>query len=278
MPAQPVPSAYTRMLWKLIETHHTLTRLLSLEYERSGSHGRAQAGTTASLLSTESAQTGATASDADIPIESTPAALLVSEAQEREPEHIIPSFDPIPPGKLGTEIVKFAQTELARPVKEEFINGAPANFDREGHIKKYFIEGPRWKAETWDSYTEKHGGIGPAWCAAFVSFCWRSAHRGLGVELPFKLNAQCSVLWNEAHSTQRFIPKSSTPSPGDIVFLGSGESPGHVGIVEKVDSEGIIYIIEGNAGEKTDQMCRSRLIPGKPRYAKLMGFAAAELP
>lgn len=275
MPAQPMPSAYTRMLWKLIETHYTLTRLLSQELDHSG---RGQSGRTTDSGQTEAALPSASGSDADVPIESTPASLVVNESQEREPEHIIPSFDPIPPGKLGTEIVKFAQTELARPVKEELVNGTPANFDREGHIKKYFIEGPRWKADTWDSYTAKHGGIGPAWCAAFVSFCWRSAHRALGVELPFKLNAQCSVLWQEAHDTQRFIPKSSTPSPGDIVFLGSGESPGHVGIVEKVDSDGIIYIIEGNAGEKTDQMCRSRLIPGKPRYAKLMGFAAAELP
>lgn len=275
MPTQTLQSPYTRMLWRLIESHFTLTRLLAQEMESPGGSGKALPGSVPSGTSPRGAAAG---SDADVPIESTSPAMQVEDGQVREPEQIIPSFDAIPPGKLGAEIVRTAQHELARPVKEIYLKGTPANFDDEGHIKKYFVEGPRWKAETWESYVEKHDGVGPAWCAAFASFCWRSAHRSLGVELPLKLNAQCSSLWEQAHENDRFIPPTGTPSPGDIVFLGSSSSPGHVGIVEKIDDDGIIHIIEGNAGEKTDQLCRSRLVPGKPRYAKLMGFAAAEEP
>lgn len=270
MPSQTVLPPYSQMLWKLIDTNWTLTRLLANQLESPG-----RATKTPPLAGATPAQPAA-ASDADVPIEPTSPALQVEDGQVREPEQIIPSFDAIPPGKLGAEIVKTAQAELGRPVKETYLNGTPANFDEGGHIKKYFVEGPRWKEDTWESHKEKHKGIGPAWCAAFASFCWRTAHRSLGVELPLKLNAQCSVLWEQAHETGRFIPPTETPSPGDIVFLGSSSSPGHVGIVEKVDDDGIIYIIEGNAGENTDQLCRSRLIPGKPRYAKLMGFATAE--
>lgn len=269
MPTQTMSPPYSQMLWKLIDTNWTLTRLLVYQIESSGRANKAPA-------PTGTAEVPAKASDADLPIEPTSPSLQVGDEEVREPEQIIPSFDAIPPGKLGAEIVKIAQAELARPVKEKYLNGTPANCDDEGHIKRYFVEGPRWKEDTWESHREKHKGIGPAWCAAFASFCWRSAHRSLGVELPLKLNAQCSVLWEQAHETSRFVPPTDSPSPGDIVFLGSSSSPGHVGIVEKVGDDGIIYIIEGNAGENTDQLCRSRLVPGKPRYAKLMGFAAAE--
>lgn len=275
MPTHPQQlTPYGQMLCKLIDTTHTLAHLMQHEARvinaapTPAAHGHG-------VRTLPAAQSD---DSEDPPIQATDYSLHVGEGEVREQESIILSFDPLSPGKLGAEIVRVAQEELARPVKEEYTNGGPSNFDKGGHIKKYFVEGPRWKAETWESYKEKHGGNGPAWCAAFVSFCWRTAHRALGVELPLSLNAQCSELFARAEKAGRFIPRDGQPSPGDIVFLGSGPSPGHVGLVEKKDADGIIHIIEGNAGEKTDQLCRSRLIPGKPRYAKLIGFAAVDAP
>ncbi len=270
MPAQTL-SPYGQMLAKLIDTTRTLSRLMEREdlLERTTPAASGAQPAPGLLPACHDSE--------DPPIEATDYSLHVSDAQVREPEAIILSFDPIPPGKLGAEIVRVAQEELARPVLEEYVNGNPANFDKGGHIKKYFVEGPRWKAETWESYKAKHGS-GAAWCAAFASFCWRTAHRALGAELPLPLNAQCSELWAQAHTAGRFIPREGQPAPGDIVFLGSGPTPGHVGLVERKGEDGIIHIIEGNAGEKTDQLCRSRLIPGKPRYAKLLGFAAVDAP
>ena len=275
MPTQTEQPTYDLMLWKLVDTTWTLTRLLS---QVSAARSLVPPLPPAPLPNHQpgAAHPAGALRDDDIPMEPTSNVPQPGEGQLREPEQIIPSFDPVPPGKLGAEIVKLAQAELGRPVKEEYKGSTPANYDQAGHIKKYFVEGPRWKEETWHSHKEKHDGIGPAWCAAFVSYCWRGAHRSLGVELPLKLNAQCSVLWEQAHAIGRFLSPTLAPSPGDIVFLGSGSSPGHVGIVEKTGDDGIIYIIEGNAGENTDQLCRSRLIPGKPRYAKLMGFLTAE--
>lgn len=271
----PIPgqtlSPYGQMLAKLIDTTFTLSRLM----EREGLLAPPSPPSVSPW--SEPDHLPAPGDREDPPIEATDYSLHVDEEQVREPESIILSFDPIPPGKLGAEIVRIAQEELARPVLEVYVNGTPANFDQGGHIKKYFVEGPRWKAETWESYKVKHGN-GAAWCAAFASFCWRTAHRALGAELPLPLNAQCSELWTQAHKAGRFIPRDGQPSVGDIVFLGSGPTPGHVGLVERKGEDGILHIIEGNAGEKTDQLCRSRLIPGKPRYAKLLGFAAVEAP
>ncbi len=202
-----------RMLWQLVETTWSLTRMLAQTHARSP-------------------QLSGAAHGDDIPIEPTTNVPAVEEGQLRESEPIVPSFDPIPPGKLGAEVLKLALVELGRPVKEQYKGSTPSNVDSGGHIKKYFLEGPGWKDETWQSYTDKHGGIGPAWCAAFASFCWHTAHRSLGVLLPVKLNAQCSVLWQQAHQNGRFVPPTDKPRPGDMVFLGSGSSPGHVGLVE----------------------------------------------
>ncbi len=271
------PSPQEQMLWKLIESQWTLARLL--EQQMGAPDAQRTAAGPVHPTHSDSHVTSFSPSAAldDPPMEATDYSLRVGSAELREEESYVPSFDVVPAGKVGAEIVHVAQVELARPVVELYENGNPTNVDSGGHIKKYFLEGPRWKAETWDSYKAKHGA-GPAWCAAFASYCWRTAHRTLSVELPLSLNAQCSALWEQAKKTGRFIDKTGTPSPGDIVFLGSGPTPGHVGVVERKGDDGIIYIIEGNAGEKTDQLCRSRLIPGKPRYAKLMGFASVDAP
>lgn len=253
---------FDEMLWQLVETTWTLTRMVA---QRRAERPHSQA-----------THPAAGSHGEDIPVESTANVPHVGEGDLRESEPIIPSFDPLPPGKLGAEVLKLATAELGRPVKEQYKGSQPSNIDTGGHIKKYFIEGPCWKEEKWQSYTNDNHGIGPAWCAAFASFCWHGAHRALGVVLPVKLSAQCSVLCEQAKKVNRFIPPTEKPAPGDMVLLGSDGSPHHVGLVEKVDPDGIIHIIEGNAGENTDQLCRSRLIPGRPRYAKLVGFVSLE--
>lgn len=266
-------SRHGQMVYMLIETTARLSRLLDREELYTAAEPPPAGPTPPSELP------GSFAGE-DTPIEPADHNLNVGPHELLDPLPPVLSFDtePLPAGELGKKIVAIAQRELARGVKEVYVDGKPGNFDTGECIKKYFVEGPRWKADTWESRKLARGGIGDAWCAAFVSYCWRAAHDSYQLALPISLSASSGELFAQAQKTGRFIPRDGVPSFGDIVFLGSGSSPGHVALFESKSSDGTITIIEGNAGANCDQLCRSHLIPGKPRYERLMGFCAAEAP
>ena len=87
------------------------------------------------------------------------------------------------------------------------------------------------------------------WCAIFVSWCAdQCGYLDAGV-LPKMEGVRPYVDWFIERG--QWQGRDYEPSPGDIIFF-DWESDGladHVGIVEKVEN-GIIYTIEGNAGDR----------------------------
>ena len=87
------------------------------------------------------------------------------------------------------------------------------------------------------------------WCAIFVSWCAdQCGYLDAGV-LPKMEGVRPYVDWFKERG--QWQGRDYEPSPGDIIFF-DWESDGladHVGIVEKVEN-GIIYTIEGNAGDR----------------------------
>lgn len=88
------------------------------------------------------------------------------------------------------------------------------------------------------SSTGFHSG---AWCADFVYYCLTNA--GVVPEGYDSINhASCSSIASWARQTGRAFSDPSQAKPGDLLIMNS---EGHIGIVTKVDSEGI-HTIEGN--------------------------------
>ncbi len=86
------------------------------------------------------------------------------------------------------------------------------------------------------------------WCALFASWVWIKA--GVPLEGSTAEYGYSGTLytWAKEHGG-RVLPPSATPSPGDLVFYGSGPGPGeseHVGVVQRVFKDGRITTIEGN--------------------------------
>ena len=88
------------------------------------------------------------------------------------------------------------------------------------------------------SSTGFHSG---AWCADFVYYCLVNA--GVVPEGYDSINhAYCPSIASWARQTGRAFSDPSQAKPGDLLIMNS---EGHIGIVTKVDSEGI-HTIEGN--------------------------------
>ena len=87
------------------------------------------------------------------------------------------------------------------------------------------------------------------WCAIFVSWCAdQCGYLDAGV-LPKELNVIPYVEWFRERDQWQY--RDYEPSPGDLIFYdweGDGLAD-HVGIVERVE-DGIVYSIEGNAGDR----------------------------
>jgi len=83
-----------------------------------------------------------------------------------------------------------------------------------------------------------------AWCALFATWVWRQA----GVRIPSMAASNEPYLWAASH-THAYGPDTA-PRPGWMAFFGSGPQDTstslHVGIVEKVLSDGEITLINGN--------------------------------
>ena len=86
------------------------------------------------------------------------------------------------------------------------------------------------------------------WCAIFVSWCAdQCGYLDAGI-LPKELNVIPYVEWFRERDQWQYMDYE--PSPGDLIFYdweGDGLAD-HVGIVERVE-DGVIYSIEGNAGD-----------------------------
>jgi len=89
---------------------------------------------------------------------------------------------------------------------------------------------------------------GRAWCAGFVSYCFKQAALKLSIELPFRPSTGAKRLYNNVGASGKFV---ENPMPGDVVTWNRTQDPsrGHVGIVERYDgSNDILHTVEGNVG------------------------------
>jgi len=105
-----------------------------------------------------------------------------------------------------------------------------------GELKLRYREGPNNATK----YGAWYGSNHQPWCDMFVSWCaWKSGNQGaVGKQ------AVCQAHVNWFRKKGRW---GKTPRVGAIVFFAwHGVYSHHVGIVEKVNSDGSIYTIEGN--------------------------------
>lgn len=98
--------------------------------------------------------------------------------------------------------------------------------------------------------TGKEATNSASWCASFVSYCLLKANK----ELPFETSRGAKRLVSNCARAGREV---SVPIPGALIAwhrLGAGGVKtwrGHVGIIEKYDSEtDTLYTIEGNKNTK----------------------------
>ncbi|WP_380281702.1 CHAP domain-containing protein [Kitasatospora purpeofusca] len=85
------------------------------------------------------------------------------------------------------------------------------------------------------------------WCAAFAEWTWRRA----GIEAtPDVLAARGIGKWGREKGL--FHKRGAyTPKPGDLVIYGEpdGGTPGHVGVVAAVRTDGTLDTVDGNLGD-----------------------------
>lgn len=110
-------------------------------------------------------------------------------------------------------------------------------------------------------------GEGHAWCASFVSWCYKQASHDLGVPMPFPYSPGVRRLWNVLKAKGWDVDE---PLPGDLMFWtrgGRNSGLGHMGFSEYAH-DGLIQTIEGNHTAKVE-----RFHYEWKHEARLLGFA-----
>jgi hypothetical protein len=117
------------------------------------------------------------------------------------------------------------------------------------------------------------------WCSLFAAWVWQHA----GVPLPGQTAAYgysgSLYVWAREHGG-RVLPPSATPAPGDAIFYGTGPSESaHVGIVQRVYSDGRISEIDGN-DDRSEVGLAGPFLPSQAtaRGAHIYGYAQPPSP
>jgi hypothetical protein len=126
-------------------------------------------------------------------------------------------------GSVGQKIVALARGEIG--VKE-----SPPGSNNSPRIAQY------------RSATAGAPGPGP-WCAYFTS--WAAREAGVPVGPSGSGFGSVDALYAWAQKANKALPGSATPQPGDLIVWDE-----HIGIVEKVGSNGTIHTIEGNSSDQ----------------------------
>ena len=101
---------------------------------------------------------------------------------------------------------------------------------------------------------------GAAWCASFVSWCYKGNN---------VFGYQASVAGIRDRAGDKYKTKGSyIPKAGDVMIQKSNGAS-HTGIVERVDTDGTIHTIEGNA---SNQVKRVTYRVGSKGYNQISGF------
>ena len=92
---------------------------------------------------------------------------------------------------------------------------------------------------------------GEPWCAYFVSYIAKMAGAPIGSHGQGMGYVPNIISW--AKSTNRFVPSSGSPRPGDLILFSQ-----HVGIVESVNQDGSLTTIEGNSSNSVARRHHSK--------------------
>jgi lysozyme len=88
-----------------------------------------------------------------------------------------------------------------------------------------------------------NGAAGENWCMSFAQYCVKAAETATNQKSRIARSESCMQVWNNSPRELR----RSQPEPGSLViWQRNNSSSGHVGIVEKVNSDGTFTTIEGN--------------------------------
>jgi hypothetical protein len=156
---------------------------------------------------------------------------------------------------LGEEALRIAILEIG--------NGEVGGNNSGPHIAKY-------KGIADDGNPDDDG----AWCASFVGWCFETAARNLGVELPFRRSHGAKRIFQYIGDSGDYV---TMPAAGDVVCWDRGVKgswQGHIGIVEKIEN-GILYTVEGNVGRYPSIVRRFQ--HNMDLQTRLEGFARSPL-
>ena len=109
--------------------------------------------------------------------------------------------------------------------------------------------------KNYTEYGRWYGVINTEWCAMFVTWCARMAGIDSSIVPTACRTSQGYNFYierNRMYTREQIVRGQYTPKPGDIIYFKSGTSStlgSHVGLVKSY-SGGVIYTIEGNAGNK----------------------------
>lgn len=143
-------------------------------------------------------------------------------------------------GSVGERMVNLARAEFAKGVRE-----TPNGSNNSPDIARY--------------RTATVGAMsGAPWCAYFVSYIAKQAGVPIGPRGEGMGYVPSIISW--AKSTNKFVAPSGQARPGDLVLFSQ-----HIGIVERVNSDGSLVTIEGNHSNRVDRVNRSR--------SEIVGFA-----
>lgn len=118
------------------------------------------------------------------------------------------------------------------------------------------------------------GGIqGREWCATFAGYCIERAYTRMGLKAPMVRSASAKRLTKNVAALGVSFKDPHRAKPGDLVCWHRGLLgwQGHVGIVERVEEDGLIHTIEGNVGKFPAKVKRLVHDVSKER---LYGFAS----
>lgn len=108
-----------------------------------------------------------------------------------------------------------------------------------------YREGPRNNQTIFGEYT---GFQFQPWCGSYVKYCLDKSNV---VGEPSPVYTPAGVIGYR--NIGRWISRNGDPQPGDVVFFDFQRGPGlnpydtdHVGLLELVDSDGILWVLEGN--------------------------------
>lgn len=97
---------------------------------------------------------------------------------------------------------------------------------------------------------------GTPWCASFTSWCYGRGQNTTNNKT-FGYSSSSQEIRQKAEAANVYSPKSSgyKPVAGDLMILRYADGTGHVGIIEKTNSDGTFDVIEGNM---SDKVCRKK--------------------